>query len=86
MGERFRTHRRSDRQKSKAQLEIEYLMTKRRQDGRRTLATRNSGRTTMETTSTSSIHTAMPTLKGKRVFITGARPGAGAPSLIFSDQ
>jgi hypothetical protein len=40
----------------------------------------------METTSTSSIHTAMPTLKGKRVFITGARPGAGAPSLIFSDQ
>ena len=44
------------------------------------------GSTTMETTSTSSIHTAMPTLKGKRVFITGARPGAGAPSLIFSDQ
>lgn len=43
MGERFRTHRRSDHQKSKAQLEIEYLMTKRRQDGRRTLATRNSG-------------------------------------------
>jgi hypothetical protein len=40
----------------------------------------------METTSTSSIHTAMLTLKGKRVFITGARPGAGAPSLIFSDQ
>jgi len=43
MGERFRTPRRSDDQKSKAQLEIEYLMTKRRQDGRRTLATRNSG-------------------------------------------
>jgi len=43
MGERFRTHRRSDHQKPKAQLEIEYLMTKRRQDGRRTLATRNSG-------------------------------------------
>ena len=43
MGERFRTHRRSDHQKSKAQLEIEYLMTRRRQDGCRTLATRNSG-------------------------------------------
>ena len=87
MGERFRTHRRSDHRKPKAQLEIEYPMTKRRQVS--APHTRNQkfvGSTTMETTSTSSIHTAMPTLKGKRVFITGGTTGIGRAIANLLDQ
>jgi NADPH:quinone reductase-like Zn-dependent oxidoreductase len=51
-------------------------------DGATTGSPKHSSSTTMETTSSSSIHTAMPTLKGKRVFITGGTTGIGR----FSDQ
>jgi hypothetical protein len=63
----------------------EHLMGERfpRIDGATAGSPKHSSSTTMETTSSSSsIHTAMPTLKGKRVFITGGTTGIGR----FSDQ